>query len=97
MSYVHADDRRGDVTSLRERLADEIGAHLEAGANPTLQRNRIHDGKTGGVFVYDNGHGLLEDNDIFGNALAGVEIKTGGSPVLHRNRVSKNGYEAVWE
>ena len=31
--------------------------------------------------------GTLEGNDIFGNALAGVEIKTGANPTLRSNRI----------
>ncbi len=60
---------------------------IHSGADPRLRRNRIHDGKTVGVFVYENGQGTLEDNEIFGNASAGVQIKTGGNPVLRRNRI----------
>jgi F-box protein 11 len=60
---------------------------IHAGADPRLRRNRIHDGKSSGVYVYDNGQGTLEDNDIFGNALSGVEIMEGGNPTLRRNRI----------
>ncbi len=60
---------------------------VHAGADPRLRRNRIHDGKKGGVFVYENGQGTLEDNEIFANALAGVAIKSGGNPVLRNNRI----------
>ena len=31
--------------------------------------------KDAGVYVDDKGQGTLEDNDIFGNAFSGVEIK----------------------
>jgi parallel beta-helix repeat protein len=62
-----------------------VGIH--DGADPRLRRNRIHDGKSSGVFVYDDGRGTLEDNDIGGNALAGVTIKTGGDPTLRRNQI----------
>ena len=60
---------------------------IHGGADPRLRRNRIHDGKTTGVQVYENGQGTLEDNEIFANALSGVEIKTGGNPTLRRNRI----------
>ena len=69
---------------------------IHGGAAPSLKRNRIHDGKQSGVFVYENGQGILEENDIAGNARAGVTIKTGGNPTLRGNRINKNGYEAVW-
>ncbi|HEX8128753.1 MAG TPA: right-handed parallel beta-helix repeat-containing protein, partial [Pyrinomonadaceae bacterium] len=48
---------------------------IHGGADPRLRRNSIHDGGQGGVYIYENGQGTLEDNDIFGNALAGIEIK----------------------
>jgi parallel beta-helix repeat protein len=62
-----------------------VGIH--GGADPRLRRNRIHDGEQSGVFVYDNGQGTLEDNEIFRNAYPGVEIMTGGSPTLRHNRI----------
>lgn len=65
-------------------------------AEPTLHRNRIHDGKSSGVVVYDNGQGTLEDNEIFANAYAGVAIMTGGKPTLRRNRIFKNSYWGIW-
>ena len=64
---------------------------IHNGADPSLRRCRIHDGKESGIsFFYGNGQGTLEDNDIFANALAGVDI-TGGHPTLRRNRITKNG------
>jgi hypothetical protein len=32
--------------------------------------------KDAGIYVDGNGQGTLEDNDIFGNAFSGMEIKT---------------------
>ena len=63
------------------------GVAIHSDADPRLRRNRIHDCKAGGVFVYENGQGVLEDNEILGNAFAGVEIKAGGTPTLRRNRI----------
>ena len=37
----------------------------------------------------------MEDNDITGNALSGMEITTGGSPTVRANRINRNGYQAV--
>jgi parallel beta-helix repeat protein len=42
------------------------------------------------------GLGVLEDNDITANTGVGVEIETGGNPTLRRNRINRNGYQAVW-
>ena len=60
---------------------------IHGGANPVLRRNRIHDGKRSGVFVYENGQGTLEDNDILGNTLSGMEIISGSIPTVRRNRI----------
>ena len=68
---------------------------IHSGADPRLRRNRIHDGMGGGVVVYENGQGVLEDNNIFGNASDGVLIAAGGNPTLRRNRINKNDRWAV--
>ncbi len=48
------------------------------------------------MFVWQQGQGTLEDCDIFGNAYAGVESRTGGNPFIQRCRINRNGYEAIW-
>jgi parallel beta-helix repeat protein len=68
---------------------------IRNGADPRLRRNRIHDGKDVGVYVYDSGMGTLEDNDITANANTGVTVRSGGNPTLRRNRINRNTYEAV--
>ena len=60
---------------------------IHGGADPRLRRNTIHDGNGPGVWVYDQGLGILEDNDITANAYAGVQITTGGNPTLRRNTI----------
>jgi F-box protein 11 len=42
------------------------------------------------VDIADNGLGTLEENEVTGNALAGVTIRTGANPILRRNRISNN-------
>lgn len=69
---------------------------IHGGADPRLRRNRIHDGKTGGVYVYDNGQGTLEDNDISGNAMAGVDITEGSNPTARRNRIHNGKTDGVF-
>jgi len=83
-----------DISQGRLELEDcDITSHslacvgIHSGADPRLRRNRIHNSKQSGVFVYDNGQGTLEDNDIFDNTFYGVEIKTGGNPFIRRNRI----------
>jgi parallel beta-helix repeat protein len=69
---------------------------IKTGGNPTLRRNRIHDSKSCGVLIWEDGRGTLEDNEITGNRLSGVEIKTGGNPTLRRNRINDNRGSAVF-
>jgi parallel beta-helix repeat protein len=58
-------------------------------ADPRLRRCRIHNGKESGIHFYENGQGTIEDNEIFANALVGVDIRS-GRPTLRRNRITKN-------
>jgi len=80
-----------DITS--QSLAC-VAIHDEA--NPVVRHNRIHDGKAGGIFVYNNGRGTLEDNDIFGNTFSGLQIKTQADPVVRRNRIHDNKQVGVY-
>jgi len=60
---------------------------ISGDADPTVRRNRIHDGKQAGVHVHGSGRGTIEDNDIFANAHAGVVISQEANPTVHRNRI----------
>ena len=57
------------------------------GSNPVIKGNKIWGGQNGGVLVYNSGLGLLEQNEIFDNAMAGVWIKTDSNPTLKRNKI----------
>jgi parallel beta-helix repeat protein len=63
---------------------------IHDGADPRVRRNSIHDGKEGGVYVFNNGKGTLEDNNLYKNRLSAVEVKTGGDPTIRRNKI-ENG------
>lgn len=64
-----------------------IYSSFRTGSNPKITRNKIWGGQNGGVLVYNNGNGVLEDNEIFDNAMAGVWIKTDSNPMLRRNKI----------
>ena len=64
-----------------------VGIHH--GGDPILKGNRIHGSTQGGVFVFDNGKGILEDNEIYENSFSGIEIKNFGNPILHHNIIRK--------
>lgn len=57
------------------------------GSNPIIKGNKIWGGQNGGVLVYNGGLGVLEQNEIFDNAMAGVWIKTDSNPTLKRNKI----------
>lgn len=63
------------------------GVWIKTDSNPTLRRNKIHDGRDGGICIFNGGRGLLEENDIFRNAQAGVLISTNSHPILRKNRI----------
>ncbi|KAI1302325.1 F-box only protein 11 [Halotydeus destructor] len=55
--------------------------------NGGLGKNKIYDGRDGGVCIFNGGKGVLEENEIFRNAQAGVLISTQSHPVLRKNRI----------
>ena len=57
------------------------------GADPLVRSNRIHDGKAGGIFIFDNGKGIFEENEVSENARSGIEVKEDGDPAVRRNRI----------
>lgn len=60
---------------------------VHGSAYPRIINNRIHDGKKSGVYVYENGQGVIEDNEIYSNASSGVAISSGGNPKVIRNKI----------
>ncbi|VDO31155.1 unnamed protein product [Brugia timori] len=65
------------------------GVWIKTESNPVLRRNKIYDGRDGGICIFNKGRGLLEDNEIYRNAQAGVLISTDSNPILRRNRIYK--------
>jgi F-box protein 11 len=60
-------------------------------AKPRISRCKIHDSKEGGIYIYENGQGIVEDCDIFANTLSGVEIQEEANPTIRRCKVHDNG------
>lgn len=61
--------------------------YYRTGSNPLIRRNKIWGGQNGGILVYNSGLGMIENNEIFDNAMAGVWIKTDSNPVLRHNKI----------
>jgi parallel beta-helix repeat protein len=53
----------------------------------SLLAAQVHNAKGVGILVCDNARGLIEDNDIAGNARAGVAILSGGNPLVRCNKI----------
>lgn len=70
-----------------EKLNADNSLFRRTGSNPIIRGNKIWGGQNGGVLVYNGGLGLLEQNEIFDNAMAGVWIKTDSNPTLKRNKI----------
>jgi F-box protein 11 len=64
-------------------------------ADPVLRDNRIHDGGGYGVLVSSGATGMLERNEIFSNAGAGIGIGHCGDPTLRDNTVRDNRKSGV--
>lgn len=60
-------------------------------ANPIIRNCEIHDGKSSGVFVYDNAQGTIEDSHFYSTTLSGVTIQEGGNPTVQRCRIRDGG------
>ena len=72
-----------DITS--DGLAS-VGIRGE-GTNPIVRGNRIHGSAQGGILVYENALGKIENNEIFQNKLAGIEIRQGADPLVIGNKI----------
>lgn len=57
------------------------------GANPTIRNCDVSDCANVGLYVTDYAQGLYEDNEINNNALAGIKVKNGASPIMRRNHI----------
>lgn len=56
-------------------------------ATPFLRHNQIHDSKGFGVYFSENGGGIMEENELFGNNIE-LKIASGGNPIVRRNRIN---------
>jgi len=64
-------------------------------ANPTVINNNIFDGKSKGVYVYNNVLGTIEGNDIYGNTASGVAITEEADPLVKGNQIHENQLNGI--
>uniref|UniRef100_A0A8C7ST45 F-box domain-containing protein n=1 Tax=Oncorhynchus mykiss TaxID=8022 RepID=A0A8C7ST45_ONCMY len=50
----------------------------------------------GGVYIFGDGRGLIEGNDIYGNALAGIQIRTNSCPIVRHNKIHDGQHGGIY-
>ena len=79
------------------------GIWITSHSDPTIRKNEIYSGQQGGVYIFSEGtsssffvkyhilpnlgRGLIEQNNIYGNALAGIQIRTCSDPIVRLNKI----------
>ncbi|PIK52113.1 putative F-box only protein 11 isoform X1 [Apostichopus japonicus] len=58
--------------------------------------NEIYNGHQGGVYIFGEGRGLVENNDIHSNALAGIQIRTNSNPIIRGNRIHDGQHGGIY-
>lgn len=58
--------------------------------------NAIFNGNQGGVYIFGDGRGLIENNDIYGNALAGIQIRTNSCPIVRHNKIHDGQHGGIY-
>ena len=58
--------------------------------------NEIFNGHQGGVYIFGEGRGLIENNDIHSNALAGIQIRTNSNPIIRGNRIHDGQHGGIY-
>jgi parallel beta-helix repeat protein len=69
---------------------------IQHGAEPSIRRNVIHDGRQEGIYVGEHGRGTIEENLIYGNGFAGVAIKREGDPTVRKNDIYGGFREGIY-
>jgi parallel beta-helix repeat protein len=72
----------------------QAGVEITSGGSPTVRGNVIRDNRGPGAFAHDQGTGLLDDNDIFGNE-GGVSVAVSSKLTILRNRIHDNAQAGV--
>ena len=65
-------------------------------SNFNFRGNAIFNGNQGGVYIFGDGRGLIEGNDIYGNALAGIQIRTNSCPIVRHNKIHDGQHGGIY-
>ncbi len=63
---------------------------IHSGAFPKILNNKIHGSNKSGIFIFDNGQGVINGNNIYGNALSGISIEDHSNPTVINNTIHDN-------
>ena len=48
------------------------------------------------MYIFGEGRGLVENNDIHSNALAGIQIRTNSNPIIRGNRIHDGQHGGIY-
>lgn len=48
------------------------------------------------MYIFGDGRGLIEMNDIYGNALAGIQIRTNSCPIVRHNKIHDGQHGGIY-
>jgi F-box protein 11 len=48
------------------------------------------------VYIFGEGRGLIEQNNIYGNALAGIQIRTCSDPIVRLNKIHDGQHGGIY-
>lgn len=48
------------------------------------------------MYIFGDGRGLIESNDIYGNALAGIQIRTNSCPIVRHNKIHDGQHGGIY-
>lgn len=69
---------------------------IHNGADARIRRNTIHDGRQAGILVYDQGQGIIEENEIYGNQISAIQVRADGKLTVRRNRLHDGKGSAIY-
>ncbi|XP_041467985.1 F-box only protein 11-like isoform X1 [Lytechinus variegatus] len=78
------------IDSCNIRSRSQVGAAVSVSgrrASPTIKNCVISDCENVGLFINDHAEGLYLDNEISGNALAGIWVKNYANPIIRRSHI----------
>uniref|UniRef100_A0A673MCW2 DNA mismatch repair protein Msh2-like n=1 Tax=Sinocyclocheilus rhinocerous TaxID=307959 RepID=A0A673MCW2_9TELE len=106
--YVH-EKGRGQFLENKIYANNFAGVWITSNSDPTIRSchisinqysfargNAIFNGNQGGVYIFGDGRGLIEGNDIYGNALAGIQIRTNSCPIVRHNKIHDGQHGGIY-